>query len=271
MWTGIAARITARPMTFSVRSLQWLFALLAASLVSACGDVPARGPVVLAPVSMQEALGEVADAWATQGNAPPVLSFAGTQVQARQLAQGAPADLIVTADEEWMDWLETRALVEPPSRRTVTANGLVLVSATAFGPDDTIESRLLALGDERLALADPQSVPAGRYARAALENMGLWDVVAARVVPAENVRAALALVESGEAALGIVYRTDAEASPRVASMAFDFRDVPKIYYPAALVTGAAHPRRQAFLDFLSTPAAQEILAAHRFVPVEQAP
>ena len=258
-------------MTSSVRLVQRLFALLVTSLVVACSDGPARGPVVLAPASMQEALGEVAVAWAAQGNPPPVLSFAGTPAQARQLVQGAPADVIITADEEWMDWLEARTRIEPASRRTIAANGLTLVSATAFGPDDTIESRLRALGDARLALADPQSVPAGKYARAALENMELWGAVAARVVPAENVRAALALVESGEAALGIVYRTDAEASPRVASIAFDFRVVPEILYPAALVAGAGHPRRQAFLSFLSTPSAQDILATYSFVPVGKAP
>jgi len=226
---------------------------------------------VLAPASMQEAISDVAAAWAEQGHAAPLLSFAGSQAQARQVEQGAPADIIITADREWMDWLEERDLIDAQSRRIIAGNGLTLISSEPLGPGDTVEGRLRSLGDGRLALADPQSVPAGRYARAALENMGLWEGMSARVVPAENVRSALALVESGEASLGIVYQTDAAASRRVESIAFDDRDVPDILYPVALVTGAGNPERMAFLDFMTSPAGQEIFTAHRFLPVEQDP
>ena len=258
-------------MIIPVRPLHWLSAILAAIILTACDNSAARGPVVLAPASMQEAVSEVAVTWSEQGHAAPLLSFAGSQAQARQVEQGAPADIIITADREWMDWLEERDLIEAESRRVVAANGLMLISSEPLGPGDTIRSRLRSLGNGKLALADPHSVPAGRYARAALENMGLWEGLAARVVPAENVRGALALVETGEAELGIVYQTDAAASRRVAGIAFDSRDVPDITYSAALVTGAGDPDRKAFLDFFSSPPAQEIFAAHRFLPVEQDP
>lgn len=252
-------------MTISRKLLHWLVALVIGMGLAACGNERERGPVVLAPASMQEALEDVAEAWSERGHAAPLLSFAGTQAQARQLEQGAPADVIITADREWMDWLDKRGLVETGSRRVIAANGLTLVSSAPFDPDDTIERRVNALGDGRLALADTQAVPAGRYARTALENMGLWGTVARSVVPAENVRAALALVETGEAPLGVVYQTDAAASDRVHGIAFDPRDVPDISYPAALVTGARHTERAAFLQFLSSEAAQAIFARHHFI------
>jgi len=246
-------------------------ALAASARCASCGTAAPRGPLVLAPASMQESLTAVAEAWARQGHAAPVLSFAGTQALARQVEAGAPADIIIAADLEWMDWLEDRRLIAPQTRRVVAANGLALVSPRPFAPDDTIATRLRTLADGRLALADPDAVPAGRYARAALKTMGLWDEVKDRVVPGENVRAALALVEAGEAELGVVYKTDARASRRVHAINFDFRDVPEILYPAAMIADASHPEADAFLGFLSAPQAQDIFAAHGFVPMEQAP
>jgi len=214
----------------------------------------------------------VADAWEAQGRARPVLSFAGTAALARQAQRGAPADIIISADTAWMDWLVERELVEPESRRVLAGNALSLVAASSEDAEGSIAERLQAIGDGRLALGDPQSVPAGRYARTALVRMGLWDAVKDRVVPTENVRAALALVEAGEARFGIVYATDARASNSVhGAVTFAGRDTPEIVYPAARLTAARHRQTDAFLEFLSSPAAQDIFAAHGFIPYENEP
>jgi len=214
----------------------------------------------------------VADAWADQGHARPVLSFAGTAALARQAERGVPADIIISADAQWMDWLEEHALVDSATMRVLVGNELVLVAASSADVDGSIIEKLQAIGEGRLAMGDPQSVPVGRYARAALERMGLWDGVKARIVPTENVRAALALVEAGEARFGIVYQTDARASDRVYPIAtFDFRDTPEIVYPGARLSAARHPQTDAFLAFLSSPAAQDIYSDLGFIAYESAP
>ncbi len=246
--------------------------LVAPLLLASCAGEEPRGPVVLAAASMQELLTEVAEAWAAEGNAAPVLSFAATPALARQVEQGAPADLFISADAEWMDWLAERGLVDTASRRDIVGNALVLVASEEFYQGNDIAVNLRALGEGRLALADPDSVPAGRYARASLERMGLWAEVESQIVPAENVRAALALVEAGEARLGIVYATDARASQRVRLVAqFAPEVTPAITYPAAQLVQSRHSQAQDFLAFLSSPQAQEIFAAHGFLPPDRAP
>lgn len=241
--------------------------MLTPFLLASCGQEVPRGPVVLAAASMQESLTEVAAAWAAQGNPAPVLSFAGTPALARQVEQGAPADLVISADAGWMDWLEENRLVNTASRRDIAGNALVFVASGNTDQTADIAEIVRGLGDGRLALADPQSVPAGRYARAALASMGLWDEVESRVVPAENVRAALALVEAGEAQLGIVYATDAKASQRVRVVAqFAPEHAPAITYPAAQLVQSRHPQAADLLAFLSSTQAQQIFAGHGFVP-----
>jgi len=243
-----------------------LITLLA--LAAACGGAPSeaddRGPVVLAAASLQEALTEVAAEWAAQNHAAPVLSFAGTPALARQVEQGAPADLIVFADEEWMDALDRQGLLLTGTRADLLSNRLVLVA-----PTDSAASGLADLGDGRLALADPEAVPAGKYARAALEHLGQWGGISARIVPAENVRAALALVERGEAPLGIVYATDARASAKVRVVETLPDDShPPIRYPAAILQSSSHPDAAAFRAFLFSPQATRIFASHGFGPIE---
>lgn len=245
--------------------------LLLLSLLAAC-DAPSRraptaegnGPVVLAAASLQEALSEVAEAWAGQGHPPPVLSFAGTSALARQVEQGAPADLFVSADEEWMDALERQGLLRSGTRADLLSNRLVLIAPVA-----SRATGLADLGEGRLALADPDAVPAGRYARSALEYLGTWGSVSARIAPAENVRAALALVERGEAPLGIVYATDALASDKVRVVeALPAASHPPIRYPLAILAASAHPDAAALRAFLTSPEAAEIFARHGFGPVE---
>ena len=238
--------------------------LLVLPLLAACGSsgetVPERGPTVLAASSLQEALDEAGAAWTAQGHSEPVLSFAATSALARQVEQGAPADLFFSADEEWMDTLAEQNLLRAGTRRDLLGNRLVLVSRRG----GTVRG-LEELGEGKLALADPDAVPAGKYARAALESLGLWQAVADNVVPAENVRAALALVERGEAALGIVYATDAMASDRVEVVGeLPAGSYPPIRYPVAVIAASQHPEAAALLEFLSSEAALEIFAKHGF-------
>ena len=238
--------------------------LLVLPLLAACGSsgetVPERGPTVLAASSLQEALDEAGAAWTAQGHSEPVLSFAATSALARQVEQGAPADLFFSADEEWMDTLAEQNLLRAGTRRDLLGNRLVLVSRRG----GTVRG-LEELGEGKLALADPDAVPAGKYARAALESLGLWQAVADNVVPAENVRAALALVGRGEAPLGIVYQSDVIAEPGVAIVgAFPERTHPRIVYPAAL-TVRARPEAKAVLDVIASAEARVVFVKHGFV------
>jgi molybdate transport system substrate-binding protein len=237
-------------------------ALALPALLAACNEPrgPERGPVVLAASSLQESLTEVADAWTAQGHPPPVLSFAASSALARQAEQGAPADLFVSADEEWMDSLEAMGLLRAGTRGDLLGNRLVLVTKKGGGAGS-----LADLGDGKLALADPQAVPAGRYARAALEKLGQWGAVEAHVVPAENVRAALALVERGEAVSGIVYATDAQASDKVRAVeTFPEESHPPIRYPAAILAASTSPDAGAFRAFLGSDEARRIFERHGF-------
>ncbi len=214
---------------------------------------------------------DIADEWEAQGNLRPILSFAGTPALARQVEQGAPADIVISADHQWMNWLDTRGLIRPDTRTVVLGNALALVGSEPNGQNQTISRRLAELGDGRLAIADPESVPAGRYAKSALLRMGLWESVEDRVVPTDNVRNALALVETGEARLGIVYATDAQASDLVYNARqFDVRYAPEISYPGAVTTEARHADAKRFLDFLHSESAHMIFAEHGFSQVENA-
>src|SRR5688572_17413163 len=232
-------------------------ALLACDRVA---DRPAAGPVVLAASSLQGALEEVGEEWTTEGHVAPLLSFAASSALARQVEQGAPADLFVSADEEWMDTLAGQDLLRAGSRTDLLGNRLVLVTRKG----GTVR-RLADLGDGRLALADPAAVPAGKYARAALEALGQWQAVEGKVVPAENVRAALALVERGEAALGIVYATDALAADGVEVVeTFPETSHPPIRYPAVVLAASRHPDAAGFRAFLASDEAWRIFARHGF-------
>lgn len=250
MWNGSTAAVRAPCLALLV------------SFLAACSSEPPseRGPIVLAASSLQESLTEAADSWEAAGHAKPVISFAATSALARQVEQGAPADLFVSADEEWMDTLEAQQLLRPGTRTNLLGNRLVLVRSRGG-----TARRLADLGDGRLALADPAAVPAGRYAKAALESLGQWAEVQHKVVPAENVRAALALVERGEAPLGIVYGTDAKASDGVEVIEeLPAGTHPPIRYPAAVIASSTHDDTLGFLAFLSSAEAQGIFARHGF-------
>lgn len=241
--------------------------VLAGGLALAAGPAFAQGGLrIFAAASLQTALAKIAAGYRGPG-APLNVSFGASSAMARQIAQGAPADLFISADIEWMDWLAQRRLIAAGTRRNLLSNRLVLIapkgSTTALkvGPGMPLAA---ALGGGRLAIADPVSVPAGKYGKAALQKLGVWDSVAGRLAPAENVRAALAYVARGETPLGIVYATDAHAEPKVRVVGtFPPSTHPRILYPAALTR--VTPAGRAVLDYLSGPKAMAVFAAEGFL------
>ncbi len=210
-----------------------------------------------AAASLTDAVRELGAAWAARGHVAPRFSFASSAALARQIEQGAPADLFASADESWMDYLAQRDLIVPASRPSPLGNRLVLVAPAdqpgeiTLAPGVDLLARLGPNG--RIATGDPASVPVGIYAQAALQTLGIWDAVSPRLARADNVRAALLLVERGEAPLGIVYASDAQAS-RMVRVVGTFPDgsYPAITYPFAL-TRQAGPDAQALLAFLTGP------------------
>jgi molybdate transport system substrate-binding protein len=228
-----------------------LACLLLASPWTAAREV--ESPTVYAAASLTEVMEAIGARWAAKGNPTPRLVFASSALLARQIEAGARADLYVSADEVWMDHLQAKGLVAAGSRRTLAGNRLVLVAPAAAAGELRITQGFAlaaALGSGRLALGDPELVPAGKYARAALEALDAWAPVAQKLIPTDNVRVALALVARGEAGLGIVYATDARVEPRVRVLdRFPPESHPPIRYPAALLDGAS-PAAAALLDFL---------------------
>jgi len=228
----------------------------------------AKPPLVLAAASLQESLNAAADAWAGKGHERPLLSFAASSALARQIEAGAPADLFVSADEEWMDAVAAKGLVRKGTWWSFLGNRLVLIAPLAsrlsirVGPNMKLAA---VLGDGKLAMGDPDSVPAGKYGRAALTRLGVWDSVATRVVRAENVRAALAFVERGEAAAGIVYATDAKASRKVRVVGvFPSNSHPAIRYPVAILTSSTSADAEPFRRFLVSREGRAIFARFGF-------
>lgn len=245
-----------------------LLALFTAMFLAPLAMAQERGPVVLAAASLQESLTEAANAWAARGHARPVISFAASSALARQVIAGAPADLFLSADEEWMDAVAKAGLLRAGTRTTLLGNRLVLiapVSSTVRLTPARGFPLARALGSGRLALADPDAVPAGKYAKVALTRLGVWGRVAARVAPAENVRAALALVERGAAPLGIVYATDARASKAVRVVGtFPAASHPPIRYPVAQLKASRNKDATGFRAFLLSKQGRAIFARHGF-------
>lgn len=221
---------------------------------------------VFAATSLTESLSQIAGIYKQRTGISVTLSFGASSTLARQIEQGARADIFFSADSDWMAYLARGGHIAAASRRNMLGNRLVLAAATDAGPAPRIVPGFdlaRALGNRRLALADA-AVPAGRYARAALRALGVWDSVAARVVNAENVRMALEYVARGEASYGVVYATDARVSPqiRVAGM-FPENTHPPIVYPVALTARAA-PEAKAFLSFLAGREARAIFTQAGF-------
>lgn len=246
-------------------------AALAAVLVVAglSGSGASAGDVtVFAAASLGTALAGIEAGFeATSGHAVTV-SLAGSSALARQIQQGAPADIFISANSDWMDLLEAEGLLEPGTRSDLLTNRLVLIAHGAGAAPVEIGAGLelpAMLGDGRLAMALVDAVPAGIYGKAALENLGLWDGIRGQVAQVDNVRAALALVALGEAPLGIVYATDAVAEPRVSVIGtFPAESHPPIVYPVADLTSRDTPAEAAFLAYLRSPEAEALFRAQGF-------
>ena len=222
--------------------------------------VAAAGVTIFAAASLKEALDGQARQFETSTGSKVVISYGASNALAKQIEAGAPADMFISADLDWMDHVDQRRLLMPDTRVNLLRNTLVLIgpasskAALAIGPNFRIAA---ALGQDKLAMANPDSVPAGKYGKAALEKLGVWSAVEKQVARAENVRAALALVSRGEAPFGIVYSTDALSDKGVRIVGtFPPETYPPIIYPAALLATSKSAGGRLLLDHLRSPAAR---------------
>jgi molybdate transport system substrate-binding protein len=237
------------------RSRRACLAALATGFVASLhAPAPAqeRPLLIFAAASLKGPLDAAAAEWTVRGGKAVAISYAASNALARQLEQGAPADLFISADLDWMDWAQERALIRPQSRVNLLGNDLVLVAPLDSAARLTLEKGAplaAAIGDSKLATGQIDSVPVGRYAKQALTWLGAWDQVAPKIAGAESARAALALVARGEAAFGVVYGSDAKAEPKVKLVArFPEESHPPIVYPGAVT--AASPAPDAAKDLL---------------------
>jgi molybdate transport system substrate-binding protein len=252
--------ITAMMMT----RRSWLALLCTTVVTWGVGTAPAsaqgRDVLVFAAASLKNALDDVAAQWQRETGKKAVISYAASNTLIKQIEQGAPADIFVSADLDWMDYGQQKGLIKPETRANLLGNRIVLVA-----PKDSNISVAIAPGFDlagllkggRLAMGNVDAVPAGKYGKAALEKLGVWDSVKDKVAPAESVRAALVLVSRGEAPLGIVYQTDAASDPSVKiAGVFPESSHPPIIYPIAMTKDGSHPDAQAFFNYIRSAAAR---------------
>jgi molybdate transport system substrate-binding protein len=227
-----------------------------------------KGPIVFAAASLKDALDGVNAAWQREGGRSAVISYAASSALAKQIEQGAPADLFISADEDWMDYLASGKLIKPDTRFDLLGNQLVLIAPK----DSKLTAKIASgfplaslVGNDHLAMANTDTVPAGKYGKAALTKLGVWDAVSGKVAQAENVRAALTLVSRGEVPLGIVYATDAKSDPNVKVLDTFPEDTHQpITYPAVETAASTSKDAQAFLVFLKSSPARDIFKAQGF-------
>jgi molybdate transport system substrate-binding protein len=245
--------------------------LAMALAVGAVATAQAADIQVFAAASLKNALDDIAAQYEAATGKAVSVSYAASSALARQIEQGAPADIFISADLDWMDYLQGKSLIQPATRVGLLGNRIVLVApADSAASVDIVEGFPLAdlLGDGRLAMADPVAVPAGKYGKAALERLGAWPSVEAKVAPAENVRAALALVARGEAPLGIVYKTDAVVEKGVKVVGtFPEETHPPIVYPVARTAASANSDAPAFLTYLRSARARSAFEKQGFTMI----
>ncbi len=251
-------------------SLKYVRAALFCAATVPLAPAPAHADdvVVFAAASLKNGLDDFARRWETETGNTVTVSYAGSGALAKQIIAGAPADIFISANAEWMDSVEKEGMLVAGARRDLLSNTLVLIAhgkdaaAVTIAPGFDLAG---LLGGGKLAMALVDSVPAGQYGKAALASLGIWDAVAPHVAQADNVRAALVLVARGEAPFGIVYATDAAADDNVTIVAtFPTESYPPIVYPAALLTNAADMADKAFFDALSGDEADAAFAAQGF-------
>jgi molybdate transport system substrate-binding protein len=224
---------------------------------------------VFAASSLKNAVDDVSAAYAAKTGGLARVSYGASSALARQIEQGAPADVFISADTDWMDYLAQKKLIVDSSRRNLLTNHLALIAPAAsqsqlqIGPGMPLAAALGA--DGRLSMAGP-GVPAGKYGQASLTTFGVWDSVKDKVAPAENVRSALAFVAQGEAPFGIVYDTDAKVEPKVRIVGlFPDSSHPPILYPGAVVAASTNPDAARFMDFLRGREAAAIFRKYGFI------
>ena len=234
--------------------------MLSIAVPAAAQDTRKPELLVFAASSLSNVIGEISTSFEQQGGAHVKISFAASSVLARQIEAGGKADVFISADQEWMDYLQSRGLIQKPTRRNLVGNRLVLIAPA----DSKVELKIApgfrlaaALGKGRLSTGDPDTVPVGRYARSALVSLGLWDEIQDRLVRADNVRSAMMFVARGEAPLGIVYTTDALADPKVRIVdTFPANTHAAITYPGAATKGSRGDAI-AYLNYLASPQVSE--------------
>ncbi|MCT8992070.1 molybdate ABC transporter substrate-binding protein [Chelativorans sp. SCAU2101] len=232
------------------------------------GAQAAERITIFAAASLKEVMDQVAADFEVDTGIETAVSLAASSVLARQIEAGAPADVYISADRAWMDWLSERGAIAEDTRRTVAGNALVIAGANPL-PGGADPATILREG--RFAMGDPSHVPAGRYAQAALEHFGLWEMAKDRAVFGENVRVALELARRGEVEVAIVYSSDLQTAEGLSLLyTFPPEGHPPITYQAA-ATAQAQPAARAFLDFLSSEAGQAIFRERGFTsPVSEA-
>ena len=244
-------------MALALRSILFLAAAAAAATVLVANRSQDRNLLVFAPASLKDALDDADAQYQHDTGREIIVSYLASSSLAKEIENGAPADIIWSANQGWMDYLEERKLVKPESVFNLLGNKLVLIAPIYSRINLTISPNFplaQALGDDRLAMADPTAVPAGKYGKAALEALGVWSSVLDKVAPANDVRATLALVSRGEAPLGLVYQTDAVAGKRVKILGtFPESTHPAIIYPIAITANSINPHSTAYLNFLKSP------------------
>lgn len=246
-----------------------------AALVSFGSSVAAaaKDPVVFAAASLKNALDGINAQWKAEASRQATISYAASSALARQIESGAPADIFISADLDWMDYVAKKDLIKPDSRVTLLGNRIVLIApkdskaTIAIAPGFDLGK---ALGDGRLAMGDTASVPAGKYGKAALEKLGAWAGVEGKVAQAESVRAALLLVSRGEAPFGIVYATDAAADANVKIVGtFPEDSHPPILYPIALTKDSTNPEATAFLAYIRSAKARPLFEKEGFTVIDK--
>ena len=261
------------PRLYRLAARRAFLGLLAVALAAVCVAAPAlaqsKDILVFGAASLKNALDDANALYLSQTSKKVVVSYGASSALARQIESGAPADLFISADLDWMDYVAQRNLIKPATRSNFLGNTLVLVAPADSKVTLTIARNFAlaaALGGGRLALADPAAVPAGKYGKAALEALGVWSSVADKIAPAPDVRAALVLVARGETPLGIVYQTDAAADKAVKTVGtFPADTHPPIVYPIAITASSTHPDAQSYVAFLKSDAAKPAFEKQGFV------
>jgi molybdate transport system substrate-binding protein len=266
---AFASREIVMRLPFHAAAFAIAFAL-AASISPSPADAQGKPVIVFAAASLKGALDEAAAVWTAKSGVEVKTSYAASPALAKQIEEGAPADLFISADLDWMDYVDKKNLMKAGTRGNLLGNSIVLVAskdwtkgAIKIEPNFPLAT---LLGDGRLAMAGVVSVPAGKYGKAALEKLGVWNSVANKLAESENVRAALVLVARGEAPLGIVYRTDAAAEPSVKIIGtFPEDSHPPIVYPVAALASSKNTKAEDFLRYLAGPEARAVFEKNGFI------